>query len=168
MRFSKSRTDSTPLLIDEHAATTSLRSSSSSHRDSHSSPQGHTLRPDHVPYSIDKRSPSAEYLYTEIMKAEEKRLLKRASWGSTVLQEHGLPPTGKCIDHEQIPSNRNPNRVRLRPKVARYFQPQKVHNHQVTSGRPASFNGSYDRHLIDYQQQKLADASLVSTKNCKI
>ncbi len=169
MRFSKSRTDDIPLLIDEHKTTTSSRSS---YRDPHSSIQCHTLRQDHMPCSIDKPSPSSEYIYTEIVKAignnefiEEKRLLKRASWSAAGLQEHGLPPTGKRIDNEQITSNRNPNRVRMRPKVARYFQPQQASDHQIPFRRPVSYNERYDRYLIDYQQRKLSNSPLVSTQN---
>ncbi len=175
MRFSKSRTDDTLLLIDEHETTTSSRSSSlsSAHRDPHSSIQCHTLRQDHMPSSsIDKPSPSSEYIYTEIVKAignnefiEEKRLLKRASWSATGLQENGLPPTGKRIDNEQITSNRHHNRVRMRPKVARYFQPQYPADHQISYGRPVSFNERYDRYLFDYQQRKLSNSPLVSTHN---
>lgn len=196
MRFSKSKTDSTALLIDDHKTRTSPLSSSSSssspHRDSHSSIQCHTLRQDHMPCSRDNQaSPSAEYIYTEIVKAignnefiEEKRLLKRASWSPAVLQEHGLPPTGKRTDNEQTTTNtattttsnssRNPNRVRMRPKVARYYQPPPQqqsppppppipYNSKIPSGRPISFNERYDRQLLDYQQRKLSNASLVST-----
>jgi hypothetical protein len=173
MRFSKSQTDDTPLLIDEHETATPSRSSS--YRDPHSSIQCHTLRQDHMPCSKDKPSPSAEYIYTEIVKAignnefiEEKRLLKRASWSAAMLQEHGLPPTGKRTDNEQITSNRNPNRVRMRPKVARYFQPQHTSDHQIHFGRPVSYNERYDRHLIDYQQRKPSNSSLVSTQNKSI
>jgi len=179
MRFSKSKTNDTTLLIDEHEIETSPISLSSPpqtsppHREQHSSIQCHTVRQDHMPpCSIDKPSPSAEYIYTEIVKAignnefiEEKRLLKRASWSPAVLQEHGLPPTGKRTDNEQTTTiNRNSNRVRMRPKVARYFQPQQQqpYNSQIPLGRPVSYNERYDRHAIDQQQRKLSNSFLVS------
>jgi hypothetical protein len=170
MRFSKSKTGETTLLIDEHETTMSPLSSTP-HKD-----QCHTLQQDHMPCSIDKPSPSAEYIYTEMVKAignndfmEEKRLLKRASWSPFVLQEHGLPPTGKRTDNEQITTHRNFNRVRMRPKVARYYQPtqqqQQLFDHPIPLVRPVSFNERYDRHLIDYQQRKLSNSPLVSTQN---
>jgi hypothetical protein len=180
MRFPKLKTDDTILLIDEHETRMSPMSSSP-HRDQHSSIQCHTLRQDHMPYSIDKPSPSAEYIYTEIVKAignnefiEEKRLLKRASWSPAVLQEHGLPPTGKRTDNEQITTNRSSNRVRMRPKVARYYKPQQQqqqqqqqqsYDQQITFGRPVSFNGTYDRHFQNHQQGRLSNSSLVSIQN---
>lgn len=188
MRFSKSKTDSTTSLIDEHTTKTAPVSSSSPPRkDSQSSIQCHTLRHDHMPCSRDNQtSPSAEYIYTEIVKAignnefiEEKRLLKRASWSPAVLQEHGLPPTGKRTDNEQTTTiTRNPNRVRMRPKVARYYQPslatssqqqqqQPSYYSKIPSGRPISFNERYERQLIDYQQRKLSNSSLVSTSKRK-
>ncbi len=174
MRFSKSRTDDTPLLINEHETT--MSSISSPPRESHSSIQCRTLQDDHMSCSIDKPSPSAEYIYTKIVKAigtnefiEEKRLLKRASWSPTFLQEHGLPPTGKRTENEQLTSHRNLNRVRMRPKVSRYFQPQQpqqqqkqTYDHRISSGRPVSFNERYDRHLIE---RKLSNLPLVSTQN---
>lgn len=184
MRFSsKPKTNDTTLLIDEHEIETSPISSSSSssppHRDQHSSIQCHSVRQDHMPpCSMDKPSPSAEYIYTEIVKAignnefiEEKRLLKRASWSPAVLQEHGLPPTGKRTDNDQTTTiNRNSNRVRMRPKVARYFQPQQQkqqqpYNPQIPYGRPVSFNERYDRHAIDQQQRTLSNSFLVSIQN---
>ncbi|CAF5056261.1 unnamed protein product, partial [Rotaria magnacalcarata] len=66
---------------------------------------------------------------------EEKRLLKRATWSPTPQQEHGLPPTGKRSDNEQTTTtttttNRNVTRVRMRPKVTRYFQPQQQEHQQ--------------------------------------
>ena len=176
MRFSKSTADDAMLVIDEQGTTTSSGSSSSSRRDQHSAIQYHTLRQDHMPCSIDK--PAAEYIYTEIVKAignnefvEEKRLLKRASWSPAVAQEHGLPPTGKRTSNEQTTTtapHRNPNRVRMRPKVARYYQPsQQSSDHQISHGRPVSFNDRYDRLLSDYQQRKLSNASVVSRFNNK-
>lgn len=171
MRFTKTQIDDIPLLIEEHERRTSpitSRSSSSRREAAHSALQCHTLRQEQMPCSIDKRTPSAEYIYTEIVKnlgnnefIEEKRLLKRASWSPAIRQEHGLPPTGKRIDHEST-TQRNSNRVRLRPKVARYFNPQPTPDHSNPSGRPASFNERYDRHLIE---RKLSNpSSLVSTE----
>jgi len=174
MRFSKSKTDDTTLLIDDNG-TRASPISSSPHRDQHSSIQCHTLEQDHMPCSIDKPSPSAEYIYTEIVKAignnefiEEKRLLKRASWSPAVLQEHGLPPTGKRTDNEQITTNRNSNRVRMRPKVARYYQPQsqqQPYDPKIPFTRPVSFNERYDRQSIEHLKQKLSNSSLVSIPN---
>jgi hypothetical protein len=181
MRFSNTNIDDTTLLIDENEMTvspTSSSSSSSSLRDHHSSIQCHTLRQDRMPCSADKPSPSAEYRYTEIVKGignnefmEEKRLLKRASWSPAVAQEHGLPPSGKRTDSDDLTPTKNPNRVRMRPKTARYYQPQpqpqpqyQHHHHHppIPLTRPVSFNERYNRHLIDHQQQKLANQSLVS------
>ncbi|CAF3423716.1 unnamed protein product [Rotaria sp. Silwood1] len=167
MRFSKTKSDNTTLLINEHETTTSPISSVS-HRNHHSSIQCHTLLEEHMPDSKDKSLPSSEYIYTEIVKAignnefiEEKRLLKRASWSPGVPQEHGLPPTGKRTDNEQLTTNRNSNRVRIRPKVARYFQPQQnSHYHQISCGRPASFNEGFNRHSVDPQSRKLANSFL--------
>jgi hypothetical protein len=167
MRLSKTKIDDTTLLIDEQKTTTPPIPSSL-HKDHHSSIQCHTIQKDNIPCSIDKPSPPAEYIYTEIVKAignnefiEEKRLLKRASWSPAVLQEFGLPPNGKRTNHEQITTNRNSNRVRMRPKVARYYQPPQQqhphHHHQTSFGRPLSFNERYD-----HQQQKLSNSSLVS------
>ena len=174
MRFSNSKNNDTTLCIDEHENTSCSSSSSSplTKRESHSSIQCHTLRKEHMPCSIDKPSPSAEYIYTEIVKAignnefiGDKRLLKRASWSPAVLQEHGLPPSGKRNDNEQIPLQRNSNRVRMRPKVARYYQPQPPplpSSQQLSNGRPISFNERYDRLLFEYQQRKCSSPSAVS------
>ena len=170
MRFTKSRIDDIPLLIEEHDREPSSIASTSHREAAHSALQCHTSRQEQMPCSIDKRTPSAEYIYTEIVKnlgnnefIEEKRLLKRASWSPAVRQEHGLPPTGKRIDHEQTTSaatQRNSNRVRLRPKVARYYNPQPTYDQSTSSARPASFNERYDRHLIE---RKLSNpSSLVS------
>jgi hypothetical protein len=173
MRFSKIKTDDKALLIDGNE-TKKSPISSSAQRDPHSSIQCHTVRQDHMPNSTDIPTPPAEYFYTEIVKSignnefiEEKRLLKRASWSPTVLQEHGLPPTGKRVNNEQLSTNKIPNRVRMRPKVARYYQPQQQpqqypHQHPIPFDRPVSFNERYNRHLIDYQQRKLSNSSLVS------
>ena len=169
MRFSNTQPDDETILVDENKAIMSSIPSSPPHRDHHSPIQCHTLRQDHIPFSKDKSS-SAEYMYTGIVKAignnefvEEKRLLKRASWSPSVPQEHGLPPTGKRIDNEQSTITRNSNRVRMRPKVARYYQPPPPpHYHQQRSvGRPVSYNENYDRHLVDNQQGKLSNSSLV-------
>jgi hypothetical protein len=164
MRFSNVKTDDETTLVDEDKTITS--SSPPPHRDHHSSIQCNTLRNDHMSFSMDKSSPSADYIYTEIVKAignnefgEEKRLLKRASWSPSVPQEHGLPPTGKRIDNEQSTTNRNPNRVRMRPKVARYYQPQQQQQKPV--GRPVSFNERYDHLQADHQQRKLSNSSTV-------
>jgi len=169
MRFSNVKTDDETTLVDEDRTITSSIPSSSPppHRD-----QCNTLRNDRMSFSMDKSSPSADYIYTEIVKAignnefgEEKRLLKRASWSPSVPQEHGLPPTGKRIDNEQSTTNRNPNRVRMRPKVARYYQPQQQqqsHYHQPKPvGRPVSFNERYDHLQADHQQRKLSNSSTV-------
>ncbi|CAF3030237.1 unnamed protein product [Rotaria sp. Silwood2] len=179
MRFSKSESDNTTLLINEHETTTSPISSLS-HKTHHSSIQCHTLREDHMPNSKDKSSPSSEYIYTEIVKAignnefiQEKRLLKRASWSPGVHQEHGLPPTGKHTDSEQLTTHKNSNRVRIRPTVTRYFQPQQnSHYHQMSFGRPVSLNEGHDRHSIDPQSRKLSKSSLnhnnsFSQKRCE-
>jgi hypothetical protein len=169
MRFSKTKSDDVTLLINENG-TKKSPISSSPQRDPYSSIQCHTLRQDHMPNSLDKPSPPAEYVYTEIVKAignnefiEEKRLLKRASWNSVVLQEQGLPPTGKRTSNEQLSTNKTPNRVRMRPKAARYYQPQQYpQQHQMPFERPVSFNERYNRHLIDPQQRNLSNSSLVS------
>lgn len=170
MRFSNLKNNDTTLSIDEHESTISaMPSSSSPQRESHSSIQCHTLRKEHMPYSIDKPSPSAEYIYTQIVKAigsnefvGEKRLQKRASWSPAVPQEHGLPPSGKRNDNEQIPIQKNPNRVRMRPKVARYYQPP---TQQTSNERPVSFNERYDRLLLEYQQRKYSSPSANRTSS---
>jgi hypothetical protein len=163
MRFSNIKTDDETTLVDEDRTITSSIPSSSPPppRD-----QYDTLKNDRMSFSMDKSSPSADYIYTEIVKAignnefgEEKRLLKRASWSPSVPQEHGLPPTGKRIDNEQSTTNRNPNRVRMRPKVARYYQPQQQQQKPV--GRPVSFNERYDHLQADHQQRKLSNSSTV-------
>ncbi|CAF4701021.1 unnamed protein product, partial [Rotaria socialis] len=156
MRVLETKCDNTEVVIDEkEKKTSSISSVPSSER--RSSLQCHTLRQENMPSSKDKPSAPSEYIYTEIVKAignnefiEEKRLLKRASWGPTAQQEHGLPPTGRRSDNEQTTtttttttSNRNATRVRMRPKVTRYFQPQQQQQpryQQFLFGRPLSLN----------------------------
>ena len=144
MRFSELKSD------DENQI-------ASSHRDHHSASQCHTLQQ-------DKPSPAAQFMYAEIVKAignNDKRLFKRASWSPSILQERGLPPTGKRTDNEPSAAQRNPNRVRMRPKVARYYQPLPPPQ-QKSLVRPISFNEKYDHHLVDHQQGKLLNPSVVS------
>lgn len=166
MRFTKTRIDDIPLLIEEHQTGTSPHSSS--YREGHSALQCHSFREDQMGNSMDKRTSPAEYIYTEIVKnlgnnefLEEKRLLKRASWSPAARQDHGLPPTGKRPDHDQTTSQRNSNRVRLRPKVARFYNPKPTSEHHTPSGRPASFNDRYDCHLIE---RKSPHSPLVSSE----
>ncbi|CAF3875516.1 unnamed protein product, partial [Rotaria magnacalcarata] len=181
MRVLETKCDNTELLIDEKEKKTSPISSMPS-SDRRSSLQCHTLRQENMPSSKDKPSTPSEYIYTEIVKAignnefiEEKRLLKRATWSPTPQQEHGLPPTGKRSDNEQTTTtttttNRNVTRVRMRPKVTRYFQPQQQEHQQpryqqFLFGRPLSLNGRYDRPLLDAPQKKLPNSSLNHNNN---
>lgn len=169
MRFLKTKSDNTKLLINEHETTTSSKSSLPN-KDHHSSIQCHGLQQDYMTDLKDNSSPSSQYFYTEIVKSigndkflEEKRLLKRASWSPAALQDHGLPPSGKRIDNEPLITSRTSNRVRLRPKVSRFFQPQQNINHcHMFTGRPVSFNERYDYHSIDNQQRKFLNSSIVS------
>ncbi|CAM4916125.1 unnamed protein product [Rotaria socialis] len=181
MRVLETKCDNTEVVIDEkEKKTSSISSVPSSER--RSSLQCHTLRQENMPSSKDKPSAPSEYIYTEIVKAignnefiEEKRLLKRASWGPTAQQEHGLPPTGRRSDNEQTTtttttttSNRNATRVRMRPKVTRYFQPQQQQQpryQQFLFGRPLSLNERYDRPLLDTPQKKLPNSSLNHQNN---
>lgn len=171
MRFTKTRLDDIPLLIEEHQTGTS-------YREGHSALQCHSFRESPMGNSRGNQSSPAEYIYTEIVKnlgnnefLEEKRLLKRASWSPAARQDHGLPPTGKRPDHEQVTSPRHSNRVRLRPKVSRFFNTKATSEHQTPSGRPSSFNERYDCHSIERQ---LSHLPLVSSekkekkRNCSL
>ena len=141
--------------------------------DYHSSIHCHTFGKDYMLNPTDKSSSSAEYIYTEIIKAignnefiEEKRLLKRASWSPAVLQEYGLPPTGKRTDNEQLKLDENSNLVHTRPKIARNGQSQqnsRDHYHQTSFGRPISYNERCDRHLVDNRQRNSSNSLLVSS-----
>ncbi|CAF0781271.1 unnamed protein product [Adineta steineri] len=178
MRFPEHKIDDKTILIDENKAI--MSSLSSSQRDHHSSLQCHTLRQDHMPFSIDKSLPSAKYIYNEIVKAignndfmEEKRLLKRSSWSPSISQESGLPPSGKRLDNEQPILQKNIHRVRMRPKVARYYHPQKQEQeHQLQQrrlfGRPISFNEKYDQRTVDHQQGKISSLPMKRTNSFSI
>jgi hypothetical protein len=110
MRFPENITDDTNLFVDG--------------KDHHSTIQQHTLR---IPYSIDKKTSSSPEQC--IYNIEEKRLLKRASWSPSGIQECGLPPTGKRTDGNYLSVNKNSNRVPMRSK-----------HHQISLKRPVSFN----------------------------
>lgn len=137
-------------------------------RDHHSSLQCRTVRQSsRSPSLTDQTYPPEEYIYTETVKSignnefiEEKRLLKRASWGPTIPHERGgLPPSGKRLEIEPSSTSRNCNRVRLRPKTARYYQSQEG---STTHARPVSYTERYNRRIFDYQQQQQQQTSLVS------
>lgn len=170
MRFVKAKSDNTSLLVNE--SETKPSSTSPDYRESF---EGHTSKQDNRLNSKDKPSSLSESVYKEVVKAlsnttdpgEQKRLLKRASWGpSSGIQDHGLPPTGKRTDNEQSTRNKNTTRIRIRPKVTRYFQPQQQtqhHYHQIPIGRPLSFNERLDRPLVDPQTKKNSSTSHVSS-----
>ncbi|CAF2658268.1 unnamed protein product [Rotaria sp. Silwood2] len=149
MKLSEYIENDTNLFIDECKPTSCLPNNH------HSSIQRHSLQEKNLPCSIDNKSlPSSEYIYTEFVKAignnefiEEKRLLKRASWGPNEQQAYGLPPTGKRTFGEPTALNKNFNRVRMRSKATRNYQLQQPN--QIIHERPYSFNDKYDHILID-------------------
>ena len=137
-------------------------------QDRHSTLQFRRVRQDTASPSLSDSTPPEEYIYTETVKSignnefiEEKRLLKRASWTPAGSQDNGLPPSGKRAEGEQLNTTRHSNRVRLRPKTARYYQPQ-VQQQVPALVRPVSYTERYNRHLSDYQQHKSVQPALVS------
>ncbi|CAF3648633.1 unnamed protein product [Rotaria sordida] len=149
MKLPEYTKNDTNLFIDECKTTSCLPNNY------HSSIQCHSLHEENLPRSIDNKSLPSEYIYTELVKnignnefIEEKRLLKRSSWSPNEEQPtYGLPPTGKRAFGEQSTSNKNFNRVRMRPKTTRHYQLQQPN--QKILERPYSCNDKYDHLLID-------------------
>ena len=173
MRFSKPSVDDTRLIIEENETT--RPSTSSVHRDHrHRFTPCHPVRAEYGPYSIDKPSTSpAEYIYKESVKAignneyiEDKRLLKCASWSPTFDLEPGLPPNGKRADQDPTSSTRSSARIHLRPPTTKCYPSSAQHHPQpypITFARPASFNGSCDRSLLDLHPPSYHNPSTVGS-----
>ncbi|CAF1625865.1 unnamed protein product [Rotaria magnacalcarata] len=158
MKFSEFTKNDTNVFIDECEEISCLP------ENYHSSIPCHNSRQEHELCSLDNKSLSpSEYIYDKIVKAmgnnkciEEKRLLKRASWGPNEQQQtYGLPPTGKqnCADH--LKTNKISNRVRMRSKSTRNYQLEQP-NRMSLQG-PVSYSEKNDQFVLNKVSNQVAN-----------
>ncbi|CAF3317349.1 unnamed protein product [Rotaria socialis] len=158
MKFSEFTKNDTNVFIDECEEISCLP------ENYHSSIPRHNSRQEHELCSLDNKSLSpSEYIYAEIVKAmgnnefiEDKRLLKRASWGPNEQQQtYGLPPTGKQNYADHLKINKSSNRVRMRSKPTRNYQLEQP-NRMSLQG-PVSYSEKYDQFVVNKVSNQVAN-----------